>query len=304
MILWKKQGSKLMSYKSGFVTIIGRPNVGKSTLINQLIGEKINIISPRPQTTRNSIKAIYTAENGQVIFIDTPGIHQPRNELDNYMLEAAYNSLEGIDLIIFILDGSTYWGKNDQLIYDQIKNNSNKIIFVMNKIDKLSAQDLVKKQQQYSQKVGQEVIPISALNKKNIDTLLMEVFDFLPEGPQYYPADMITDQIERFVFAEMIREKIFYLTRDEVPYGVAVIVEEVKERQNDDYYIRANIYVEKKSHKGIIIGKNGKMLKKIGQQARKEIENLLQTKVYLDLWVKILKDWREKDNLLKRMGYK
>ncbi|SFL26163.1 GTPase Era [Halanaerobium salsuginis] len=293
-----------MSYKSGFVTIIGRPNVGKSTLINQLIGEKINIISPRPQTTRNSIKAIYTAENGQVIFIDTPGIHQPRNELDNYMLEAAYNSLEGIDLIIFILDGSTYWGKNDQLIYDQIKNNSNKIIFVMNKIDKLSAQDLVKKQQQYSQKVGQEVIPISALNKKNIDTLLMEVFDFLPEGPQYYPADMITDQIERFVFAEMIREKIFYLTRDEVPYGVAVIVEEVKERQNDDYYIRANIYVEKKSHKGIIIGKNGKMLKKIGQQARKEIENLLQTKVYLDLWVKILKDWREKDNLLKRMGYK
>lgn len=293
-----------MSYKSGFVTIIGRPNVGKSTLINQLIGEKINIISPRPQTTRNSIKAIYTAENGQVIFIDTPGIHQPRNELDNYMLEAAYNSLEGIDLIIFILDGSTYWGKNDQLIYDQIKNNSNKIIFVMNKIDKLSAQDLVKKQQQYSQKVGQEVIPISALNKKNIDTLLMEVFDFLPEGPQYYPADMITDQIERFVFAEMIREKIFYLTRDEVPYGVAVIVEEVKERQNDDYYIRANIYVEKKSHKGIIIGKNGKMLKKIGQQARKEIEDLLQTKVYLDLWVKILKDWREKDNLLKRMGYK
>jgi GTP-binding protein Era len=293
-----------MSYKSGFVTIIGRPNVGKSTLINQLIGEKINIISPRPQTTRNSIKAIYTAENGQVVFIDTPGIHQPRNELDNYMLEAAYNSLEGIDLIIFILDGSTYWGKNDQLIYDQIKNNSNKIIFVMNKIDKLSAQDLVKKQQQYSQKVGQEVIPISALNKKNIDTLLIEVFDFLPEGPQYYPADMITDQIERFVFAEMIREKIFYLTRDEVPYGVAVIVEEVKERQNDDYYIRANIYVEKKSHKGIIIGKNGKMLKKIGQQARKEIEDLLQTKVYLDLWVKILKDWREKDNLLKRMGYK
>jgi GTP-binding protein Era len=174
----------------------------------------------------------------------------------------------------------------------------------MNKIDKISNKELVKRQKKYSQKVGQEVVPISALNNKNTDNLLKEIFSKLPEGPQYYPEDMITDQIERFVFAEMIREKIFYLTREEVPYGVAVLVEEVKERKNDDYYIRANIYVEKKSHKGIIIGKNGKMLKKIGSAARKEIEDLMQTKVYLDLWVKVLKDWREKDNLLKRMGYK
>ncbi|PTW01263.1 GTP-binding protein Era [Halanaerobium saccharolyticum] len=293
-----------MSYKSGFVTVIGRPNVGKSTLINNLIGEKINIISPRPQTTRNSIKAIYSEDDGQIIFIDTPGIHEPRNELDKYMQDEAYSSLDGIDVIIFILDGSTYWGKNDQLIYNQIKNSDQEIIYVMNKIDKISNKELVKRQQKYSQKVGKEVIPISALNNKNTDNLLKEIFSKLPEGPQYYPEDMITDQIERFVFAEMIREKIFYLTREEVPYGVAVLVEEVKERKNDDYYIRANIYVEKKSHKGIIIGKNGKMLKKIGRAARKEIEDLMQTKVYLDLWVKVLKDWREKDSLLKRMGYK
>jgi len=293
-----------MTYKSGFVTVIGRPNVGKSTLVNTLVGEKINIISPRPQTTRNSIKAIYTGDEGQVIFIDTPGIHEARNELDKYMLEEAYGSLEGIDLIIFILDGSTYWGKNDQLIYDQVKNSNNEIIYVMNKIDKISNKELIKKQKKYSQKVGKEVIPISALNDKNIDTLKEEIFNHLPEGPQYYPDDMITDQIERFVFAELIREKIFYLTREEVPYGVAVLVEEVKERENEDYYVRANIYVEKKSHKGIIIGKNGKMIKKIGREARKSIEDLMQTKVYLDLWVKVLKDWREKDNLLRRMGYK
>ena len=298
------QWSTAMTYKSGFVTVIGRPNVGKSTLVNTLVGEKINIISPRPQTTRNSIKAIYTGDEGQVIFIDTPGIHEARNELDKYMLDEAYGSLEGIDLIIFILDGSTYWGKNDQLIYDQVKNSNNEIIYVMNKIDKISNKELIEKQKKYSQKVGKEVIPISALNDKNIDTLKEEIFNHLPEGPQYYPDDMITDQIERFVFAELIREKIFYLTREEVPYGVAVLVEEVKERENEDYYVRANIYVEKKSHKGIIIGKNGKMIKKIGREARKSIEDLMQTKVYLDLWVKVLKDWREKDNLLRRMGYK
>ncbi|MGM0602333.1 MAG: GTPase Era [Bacillota bacterium] len=293
-----------MSYKSGFVTVIGRPNVGKSTLVNKLVGEKINIISPRPQTTRNSIKAIYSEDNGQIIFIDTPGIHQPRNKLDNFMMDQAYKSLEGIDVIIFIVDGSTYWGRGDQQIFDQIKNSSKPVICVMNKIDKIKRKDILKKQKEYSQKTSSEVIPISASEEQNLDSLLSEIFQHLPEGPQYYPDDMITDQIERFVFAEIIREKVFYLCREEVPYGVAVLVEEVKERNNEDYYIRANIYVEKKSHKGIIIGKNGSMLKKIGKNARKEIEDLLQTKVYLDLWVKILKDWREKENLLKRMGYK
>ncbi len=293
-----------MSYKSGFVTVIGRPNVGKSTLVNKLVGEKINIISPRPQTTRNSIKAIYSENNGQIIFIDTPGIHQPRNKLDNFMIDQAYKSLEGIDVIIFIVDGSTYWGRGDQQIFNQIKNSSKQVICVMNKIDKMSKKDILKKQKEYSQKTSLDVIPISAVEEQNLDSLLSEIFLHLPEGPQYYPDDMITDQIERFVFAEIVREKVFYLCREEVPYGVAVLVEEVKERDNEDYYIRANIYVEKKSHKGIIIGKNGSMLKKIGKNARKEIEDLLQTKVYLDLWVKILKDWREKENLLKRMGYK
>ena len=174
----------------------------------------------------------------------------------------------------------------------------------MNKIDKISNKELIKKQKKYSQKVGEEVMPISALKGRNTENLKREIFTALPEGPQYYPEDMITDQIERFVFAELIREQIFYLTREEVPYGAAVIVEEVKERENEDYYVRANIFVEKKSHKGIIIGKNGRMIKKIGKKARKEIEDLMQTKVYLDLWVKVLKDWREKDNLLRRMGYK
>ncbi|RCW45381.1 MULTISPECIES: GTPase Era [unclassified Halanaerobium] len=293
-----------MNYKSGFVTVIGRSNVGKSTLVNKLVGEKINITSPRPQTTRNSIKAIYSEDNGQIIFIDTPGIYQPSNKLDNYMINQAYKSLEGIDVVIFIVDGSTYFGRGDQQIFNQIKNYSKPVICVMNKIDKMSKNDILKKQKEYSQKTSLEVIPISAAEEKNLDSLLAEVFLHLPEGPQYYPDDMITDQIERFIFAEIVREKIFYLCREEVPYGVAVLVEEVKERDNEDYYIRANIYVEKKSHKGIIIGKNGSMLKKIGKNARKEIEDLLQTKVYLDLWVKVLKDWREKENLLKRMGYK
>ncbi len=298
--LWRM----LMNYKSGFVTVIGRPNVGKSTLVNQLIGEKINIISSRPQTTRNSIKAIYTEERGQIIFIDTPGIHKARNELDSFMLEQAYSSLEGIDVIIFMVECISSWGRGDQFIFNQIKGSKKNVVCVMNKIDSLPTKELMVRKNEYERQTGMEVIPVSAQQGKNIDTLINWVLDKLPEGPQYYPEDMMTDQIERFVFAELIREKVFHLTREEVPYGIAVLVEEVKIRENEDYYIRAEIYVEKKSHKGIIIGKNGKMLKSIGRQARKDIEDLLQTKVYLDLWVKVLKDWREKKNLLHRMGYK
>ncbi len=293
-----------MTFKSGFISIIGRPNVGKSTLVNKLIGEKIAITSPRPQTTRNKLQAVYTDEKGQIIFVDTPGIHKAKNKLDNYMLEQAYRSLNGIDLIVFLLDGSSYFGKGDDFILRQLKGSKTPILVVLNKIDKISKEKLIKRIDEYKEKTGRDIIPISAQNGDNLDNLIETIYEYLPEGPQYYPSDMITDQIEQFIIAEMIREKIFHLTREEIPYGVAVLIEEMKERENGLFYIRANIYIEKKSHKGIIIGKNGKRLKEIGLRARKDVEKLLQTKVYLDLWVKILKDWREKEELVNRMGYK
>lgn len=293
-----------MTFKSGFISIIGRPNVGKSTLVNKLIGEKIAITSPRPQTTRNKLQAVYTDEKGQIIFVDTPGIHKAKNKLDNYMLEQAYRSLDGIDLIVFLLDGSSYFGKGDDFILRQLKGSKTPILVVLNKIDKINKDKLIKRIAEYKEKTGRDIIPISAQNGDNLDSLIETIYEYLPEGPQYYPSDMITDQIEQFIIAEMIREKIFHLTREEIPYGVAVLIEEMKERENGLFYIRANIYIEKKSHKGIIIGKNGKRLKEIGLRARKDVEKLLQTKVYLDLWVKILKDWREKEDLVNRMGYK
>jgi len=293
-----------MAFKSGFISIIGRPNVGKSTLVNKLIGEKIAITSPRPQTTRNKLQAVYTDEKGQIVFVDTPGIHKAKNKLDKYMLEQAYRSLDGIDLIVFLLDGSSYFGKGDDFILRQLKGSKTPILVVLNKIDKLDKNKLLKRITEFEEKTGREIIPISAQNGDNLDNLIETIYTYLPEGPQYYPGDMITDQIEQFIIAEMIREKIFHLTREEIPYGVAVLIEEMKERENGLFYIRANIYIEKKSHKGIIIGKNGKKLKEIGLRARKDVEKLLQTKVYLDLWVKILKDWREKEDLVNRMGYK
>ena len=293
-----------MSFKSGFATIIGRPNVGKSTLVNYLIGEKISITSPRPQTTRNSIKTIYTTDEGQVIFVDTPGIYNTKNDLDRYMVNEAYKSIEGIDIIILMFDATVNFKKQDQVIYNQIKNSSTPFLVVLNKIDKIKKKELPNVLKQYQKRIKEDIIPISSKTGRNIDSLLDRVFEKLPEGPQYFPDDMITDQIEQFIVAEMIREKTFYLLREEVPFGIAVLIEEMEERNDDIMYIRANIYVEKRSHKGIIIGKNGKMLKKIGTRARKDIEKLLQQKVYLDLWVKVEKDWRDDENLLKRMGYK
>src|SRR6056297_1093922 len=293
-----------MNFKSGFVTIIGRPNVGQSTLVNYLIGEKISITSPRPQTTRNSIKAIYTEDKGQIILVDTPGIYKIKYYLDKFMVNQAYKSLEGIDVIIFMLDATDSFKKGDQIIYNQIKNSSNPFLVVLNKIDKVKKQELPNILKEYNKRIEENIVPISSKTGRNVKNLINEIFDFLPEGPQYYPDDMITDQIEQFIIAEMIREKTFYLLREEVPFGIAVVIEEMKERENKTMYIRANIYVEKKSHKGIIIGENGKMLKKIGTRARKDIENLLQQKVFLDLWIKIEKDWRDNEALLRRMGYK
>lgn len=293
-----------MTYKSGFISVIGRPNVGKSTLVNRIIGEKITITSPKPQTTRNRIQAVYTEERGQIIFVDTPGVLKGKNELDKYMLEQVYKSLEGIDLAIFLIDASTYFGKGDEFIFQELQNYKTPTLVVLNKIDQLKTGELEEKIKEIKEKTGREVIPISALDGRNIDHLIDIIFEHLPEGPQYYPADMITDQIEQFIIAEMIREKIFLLTREEIPYGVAVLIEEMKERENGLFYIRAVIYVEKDSHKGIIIGKEGRMLKEIGKMAREDIEDLLQTDVYLDLWVKVLKDWRAKEEMVRRMGYR
>src|SRR6056297_73029 len=293
-----------MIFKSGFVTVVGRPNVGKSTLINHLIGEKISITSPRPQTTRNSIKAIYTAKRGQIIFVDTPGIYKVKNDLDRYMVNEAYKSLEGIDIIILMLEATKNYKKSDQVIYNQIKNSSQPFLIVLNKIDRIKKTKLPQVINDFQMNIEEEIIPISSKTGRNVKTLLDEIFKHLPEGPQYFPEDMITDQIEQFIVAEMIREKMFYLLREEIPFGISVLIEEMEERNDNIMYIRSNIYVEKKSHKGIIIGKNGKMLKKIGVRARKDIEKLLQQKVYLDLWIKIEKDWRDNKVLLRRMGYK
>ncbi len=293
-----------MTFKSGFVSVIGRPNVGKSTLINKILGQKITITSHKPQTTRNKIQTIYNSPGeGQIVFVDTPGIHKAKNELDEYMLKQAYKGLDGIDIVLFMVDGTSSFGKGDNFILKQIKGGP-EIIVVMNKIDQLSGKLMQQRKKQYHLKTGLLVVPVSARTGKNVDFLIKKIMNKLPEGPQYYPEDMITDQIERFVIGEMVREKAFNLIREEIPYGIAVVVEEVKERENDLIYIRANIYVEKKSHKGIIIGKNGKMLRKIGKEARGDIEKLLQSQVYLDLWVKVQKDWRNNNYLLRQMGYK
>lgn len=293
-----------MTYKSGFVSIVGRPNVGKSTLVNYFAGQKVAITSVRPQTTRNRIKTIYSTDEGQIIFIDTPGVHRPKNKLDKFMLRQVYESLDGIDVVLFMVEATFPPGKGDRYIKKQLQNIEIPVLGIMNKIDGVNNKQLVQRQKKYSQHMGLDVIPISARTGRNIDTLVEKILELLPEGPQYYPEDMVTDRLEQFVISEFVREKVFQLTRQEIPYGVAVVIEEYKERDNGKLFIRANIYVEKKSHKGIIIGKNGRLIKEVGRRARLDVEKLLNQEIYLDLWVKVQKDWREDENLLKRMGYK
>ncbi|MFW5873337.1 MAG: GTPase Era [Bacillota bacterium] len=293
-----------MAFKSGFITVVGRPNVGKSTLVNKLIGEKAAIVSARPQTTRQKIRAILTTDDFQAVFVDTPGVHKVKNKLDEYMLDQIYSSLKNIDLIFFVVDSTSGFGKGDQFIFDQIKDTGSEIILVANKADKVSNKKLAGRLKRYKEKTGLEPIAISATQGKGLDNLERILLEKLPEGPKYYPEDMFTDQLERDLVAELIREQIFNLLRDEIPYGTAVMIEEIKERDAGMTYVRANIFVERSSHKGIIIGKNGKMLKKIGQKAREEIEKLEGGQVFLDLWVKERKKWRKNDQWLKRFGYK
>lgn len=293
-------------YKSGFVTVIGRPNVGKSTLLNQVIGEKISIISDKAQTTRNKIQLVYTEEESQIVFIDTPGIQMPRNKLGEYMLKISRSTLEEVDVLTFMIDNSMEIGKMDSMIIEDLKKISTPKILLINKIDQLKEEDVLQLIDKYNKMdMFEEIVPISALEGINIDKYLELLKEMIPEGPQYFPEDMITDQPERFIISEIIREKALINLEEEIPHGIYVGIESIKKRENKDLIdVFANIYCEKKSHKGIIIGKNGSKLKEIGQQARKEIELLLGSKVNLQIWVKVEANWREKENKIKYFGYK
>lgn len=290
---------------SGFAAIVGRPNVGKSTLTNHLIGEKIAIMSDRPQTTRNKIMCIMNTDNAQIMFLDTPGIHKPHHKLGEYMVRTAESTLKEVDVILFVVDASEKRGAGEEYITELLQKVKTPVILVVNKIDKLQDKDkLFRIIDSYSKTYDfTAIVPVSALEDEEFPGLVAEITKHLPEGPAYFPDDMITDQPERVIAAEMIREKILLLTRDEIPHSIAVEVEEFKERDNDDVYIRATIFVERDSQKGIVIGAKGSLLKKIGQQARADIEGLLGCKVFLDLWVKVKADWRNKDKALKQFGY-
>lgn len=293
-------------YKSGFVTVIGRPNVGKSTLLNQVIGEKISIISDKPQTTRNKIQLVYTEEESQIVFIDTPGIQMPKNKLGEYMLKISRSTLEEVDVVTFMIDHSREIGKMDSMIIEDLKNISTPKVLLINKIDEINSEDVLQLIDKYNKMdMFEEIIPISALNNINLDKYVEVLKKMVPEGPQYFPEDMITDQPERFIISEIIREKALINLEQEIPHGIFVSIDSIRQRDGKDLIdVFANIICEKKSHKGIIIGKNGSKLKEIGMQARQDIELLLGSKVNLQLWVKIEKNWREKEDKVKYFGYK
>ena len=293
-------------FKSGFITVIGRPNVGKSTLLNRIIGEKISIISDKPQTTRNKIQLVYTEDDAQIVFLDTPGIQMPKNKLGEYMLKISKSTLEEVDVVTFMVDDSMKIGSMDSMIIEDIKKISTPIVLLINKIDQLDQGQILELIDKYNNmNLFKEIIPISAMDGSNVDRYIEVLKKMIPEGPQYFPDDMITDQPERFIIAEMIREKALINLEEEIPHGIYVSVEEVKQRKNKDIIdVVANIYCERESHKGIVIGKGGSMLKEIGQTARADIESLMGSKINLQLWVKVEKNWREKDNKVKYFGYK
>ena len=289
--------------KSGFITVIGRPNVGKSTLINKIIGQKIAIMSDKPQTTRSRIQCILTQEDAQFIFLDTPGIHKPKFKLGEYMLKAAEGTLKEVDVIFFVTDATEKFGGGEKYILEKLSATNKPTILVINKIDLLEREKILPVIAEYSaRKNFAAIVPISANTGENIFELLEEAKKFLPEGPKYYPADMITDQPERLIISEIIREKILQVTEDEIPHSVAVDIEEISQRKNKNFFIRAMIYVERDSQKGILIGKGGEFLKNIGKNARPEIEMLLGKKIFLDLWVKVKRGWRNSDGAIQDFG--
>jgi len=293
-------------FRSGFVAIVGRPNVGKSTLMNSMVGEKIAIISDKPQTTRNRIQCVLTRSDYQVIFIDTPGIHRPKNKLGEYMVQAARSALEEVDAVLFVVDVWEGIGGGDRFIAEELKKVKTPVILVANKVDRVKSVEDARNMAEDLREWGgfDKAILVSALNGTNLDELEKAIVSYLPEGPKYYPDDMVTDQPERFVVAELIREKALELLEEEVPHGIGVEITSFKERQGKNIIdIHATIYCEKKSHKGIIIGKGGSMLREIGTRARRDIERLLGAHVYLELWVKIRENWRNNVVDLKNLGY-
>lgn len=291
-------------FKSGFVTIIGRPNVGKSTLLNHIIGEKITITSNKAQTTRNQIQGIHTTNSEQIVFIDTPGVHKPKHQLGRFMVKSALSTLNEVDIILFMINVSEKMGPGDRFIMERLKTVESPVFLVMNQIDKVHPDELLPMIESYQKELNfDEIIPISAMDGNNVDRLLEVISSYLKEGPQYYPEDQISDHPEYFIVEELIREKVLELTREEIPHSVAVKTESMEKIDNDMIEIRAVIVIERSSQKGIIIGKRGSMLKEIGTRARKDIQTLLGNKIYLDLWVQVKDDWRNTPRHLGDFGY-
>ena len=293
------------SFKSGFVAIVGRPNVGKSTFMNYVLGQKIAIMSDKAQTTRNKIQGVYTKEDAQIVFLDTPGIHKPKHELGEFMVKSAYSALKEVDAVLFMVNASEKRGPGDDFIIEKLKGIKTPIFLVLNKIDLVTPEVLLERVESYKDALDfAGVFPISVLQGNNVNELMEALINALPEGPQYYPADQITDHPEYFVVSELIREKILQLTQEEIPHSVAVTVDKMQKDEFDKVHVYANIIVERKSQKGIIIGKGGRLLKEIGTRARHDIQQLLGNKVYLELWVKVEKDWRKRKSNLQEYGYR
>ncbi|MDU6252729.1 MAG: GTPase Era [Staphylococcus warneri] len=294
----------MTEHKSGFVSIIGRPNVGKSTFVNRVIGHKIAIMSDKAQTTRNKIQGVMTRDDAQIIFIDTPGIHKPKHKLGDYMMKVATNTLSEIDAIMFMVNVNEDIGRGDEYIMDMLKDLKTPVFLVLNKIDLVHPDALMPKIEKYQEYMNfTEIVPISALEGLNVDHFIDVLKSYLPEGPKYYPDDQISDHPEQFVVGEIIREKILHLTSEEIPHAIGVNVDLMIKEDEDRVRIEATIYVERDSQKGIVIGKGGKKLKEVGKRARHDIEMLLGSKVYLELWVKVQKDWRNKVNFIRQIGY-
>ena len=293
------------NFKSGFVTLIGRPNVGKSTLMNRLIGQKIAITSNKPQTTRNRIQTVYTDERGQIVFLDTPGIHKAKNKLGEYMVNVAERTLKEVDVVLWLVEPTTFIGAGEQHIAAQLKTIKTPVVLVINKVDTVKKEEILKFIDAYKDICEfADIVPVSALKGQNTDTVLEVIFKYLPYGPAFYDEDTVTDQPQRQIVAEMIREKALRSLDEEIPHGIAVTIEKMKERSGGKVVdIEATIICERDSHKGIIIGKGGAMLKKIGSAARFEIERLMEMKVNLQIWVKVRKDWRDSDLFIKNFGY-
>lgn len=291
-------------YKSGFISIIGRPNVGKSTFMNRVIGQKIAIISDKPQTTRNKIQGVYTKEEAQMIFIDTPGIHKPKHRLGDHLVKIAESTLNEVDAVLFMINAKEGYGKGDQYILDRLQKVNSPVYLIINKVDLIHPDELFPLIDLYKDKYDfEEVIPISALEGNNVVNLLDLLEKKLPTGPKYYDEDQVTDHPESFIISELIREKVLQLTKEEVPHSIAVVVENIEKRDEKKLLIQATIVTERDTQRAILIGKQGSMLKNIGRKARIDIEALLGTKVYLELWIKVQKDWRNNQNKLKKFGF-